>query len=393
MPDTDTLTRSPAARYGEGTTGPPPAPTAVAFRLSAAVRALGRPLTALRPSFLREAWNEGGERRTAAGTLVVTIVIAVVGLMTAPMVAGDQLPGALARAEAQIQSGLAFDSVVRSLLESRAEAAAAAEAKPPPPAPAPKALPHGKGMWMWQVGQTEGGNVEAIVARARAAGLSHIYVRTGSEPDGFYAGGFLNQILPAAHQAGIRIYGWDFPHMSDPGSDVHRALAAITHTTPDGHRIDGFSADIETEAEGTHINPDVAVVYGEALRQAVGPDYTLIATVPRPSPHRASFPYAQVVAQFDAVAPMVYWLNREPGSDVLGALRDLSPLGKPIFPVGQAYDGAAEGGRPGVPPPAELNRFMQIAHDNGATGVSFWSWQSADQAAWDTVKDARLFDR
>ena len=35
--------------------------------------------------------------------------------------------------------------------------------------------------------QAEGGDVNAIVARARATGLTHLYVRTGSSVDGFYA--------------------------------------------------------------------------------------------------------------------------------------------------------------------------------------------------------------
>lgn len=331
--------------------------------------------------------------------LLTAFLVAVVGLTLVSGRPAGPLPAAMVRADAQVHSGQLVESIVRSLLATRAEAAAAAEQQAAEqaaqaPVPAPKRLPHGKGMWMWQVGQTEGGNVGAIVARAKATGLTHIYVRTGSEPDGFYAGGFLNQLLPAAHNAGLAVYGWDFPHMGDQWqNDVHRALATINYVTPDGHRLDGFSADIETESEGTHITAESAAAYGQALRAGAGDDYTLIATVPRPSRHRASFPFREVTAHFDAVAPMVYWLNREPGSDVAGAIRDLSPLGKPIFPVGQAYDGQAEGGRPGVPPPAELNRFMQVAAEHGATGVSFWSWQAADQAAWDTIKDNTLFNR
>ena len=35
-------------------------------------------------------------------------------------------------------------------------------------------------------------------------------------------------------------------------------VAAITYTTPDGHRVDGFSADIETRAQGVNVAPDTA---------------------------------------------------------------------------------------------------------------------------------------
>ena len=94
---------------------------------------------------------------------------------------------------------------------------------------------------------------------------------------------------------------------------------------------------------------------------------------------------------FDAIAPMIYWLNRQPDTDVIGAMDELAKFGKPVFPVGQAYDGKAEGGRPGVPPPEELQRFMRTALEKGATGVSFWSWQAANGAAWSAIRDAWEF--
>jgi len=271
-------------------------------------------------------------------------------------------------------------------------AAAGAGAKPANAPTFLPSLPYGKGMWMWKPALSDGGDVKAMVSRAKEVGLTHIYVRTGSSWDAFYAGPFLDEILPAAHAAGIRIYGWDFPRLIDVENDVSRGLDAIRYRTPGGHRIDGFSADIETQHEGTRITAGAAAAYGAGLREGAGSDYPLIATVPRPSPYtRTFFPYAEVVAAFDAVAPMVYWLNRQPDTDVAGALADLRALGKPIFPIGQAYDGAPEGGRPGTPPPDEIERFLRQAWSDGAQGVSFWSWQAADQPIWDAIRDATEF--
>ncbi|MGH9222529.1 MAG: hypothetical protein ACRD2W_01725 [Acidimicrobiales bacterium] len=257
-------------------------------------------------------------------------------------------------------------------------------ADPAPPEPR-KWLPSGKGMWIYVPAQTEGGKVDAIVAKAKATGLTHLWVRMGSAWDGFNVAPFVTRLLPAAHAAGIKVIGWDFPKLEPVDADVERALTMIRHTTPGGHRIDAFSADIETRAEGTRITAESARAYGAALRTGAGADYPLIATVPRPSKERASFPYAEVVADYDAIAPMVYWLDRQPDTDVTGALRDLAKFGKPVYPVGQAYDGSREGGRKGVPPPEELRRFIASAQQHGAAGVSFWSWQAANQAAWDTI--------
>ncbi|MGH9265557.1 MAG: hypothetical protein ACRD1D_12790 [Acidimicrobiales bacterium] len=317
-------------------------------------------------------WSHAQQRRLAGANLVTVVIMAVTGLGAATGFQPLEAPAAVGR-------------LVKATLGIGSEAADVAN-RPP----VHELLPYGKGMWLYEPDKTEGGNVQAIVAKAKAVGLSHLYVRTGSSWDGFYAGPFLDKLLPAAQEANLMVYGWDFPRLINWEEDVKRAKAAIEHRTPGKHRLDGFSADIETRSEGTHISGEVAAAYGKALREAVGSSFPLIATVPRPSPAQ-NFPYAQVVESFDAVAPMVYWLNRQPDTDVTGALRDLAQYGKPVFPVGQAYDGAPEGGRAGVPPPEELWRFMRFAQAHGAQGVSFWSWQAANAKAWAAITEAEEF--
>jgi hypothetical protein len=297
--------------------------------------------------------------------------MAVSGIAAASGVAGLQAPAAVGR-----WVGSAFGS-------SAADVASRPSAV--------DLLPYGKGMWIYEPQRTENGNVAAIVAKAKATGLSHLYVRMGSAWDGFNVAPFIDRLLPEAHAAGIQVFGWDFPKLDPWQDDIKRARTMIAHAAPGGHRIDGFSADIETRSEGTHVTPQAAAEYGKALREAVGPGYPLIATVPRPSPARASFPYAEAVASYDAIAPMVYWLNRQPDTDVAGAMAFLARFDKPVFPVGQAYDGVAEGGRKGVPSRDELVRFARAAAANGAAGVSYWSWQAADQQAWDAVRDTAEF--
>ncbi|HEV2811417.1 MAG TPA: peptidoglycan-binding domain-containing protein, partial [Acidimicrobiales bacterium] len=254
------------------------------------------------------------------------------------------------------------------------------------------ALPLGMGMWLYVPEEIEGGSVDALVARARHVGLSHVYVRTGSSRGGFYAQHYMDELLPKAHAAGIRVYGWDFPYLDDVGADVDRAVAAVTYTTPSGDRLDGFAADIETASEGTNLTAEGASAYSQHLRAAVGDAYPLVAVVPRPSSKmQTRYPYQAVIPFYDAVAPMTYWLNREPDTDVVNDVNFLSTFGKPVIPIGQAYDGFPEGGRPGPPPPDEIRRFLAAAQQVGAVGTSFWSWQHASQAIWDTLETAPEF--
>lgn len=274
----------------------------------------------------------------------------------------------------------------------------AAAPTPPELAPEPEperprrggALPVGKGMWIWQPERVEGGDLDALVSRAVQSGLTHLYVRTGSSKSGFHGGPFLEAVLPRAHAAGLRVYGWDFPYLFDPADDARRGAHAAAYTTAEGHRIDGFVADVETRREGVNLTPIGAFEYGRLLREAVGPEYRLVVAVPRPNPALVSYPFPEVVAHFDAIAPMVYWLNRQP-EEVGPAVSFLSSFGKPVIPIGQAYDGALEGGRPGPPPPDEIRRFLAVAEQAGAIGASFWSWQHADQGVWDAIATAAEF--
>jgi len=266
----------------------------------------------------------------------------------------------------------------------------ATPAPPPPPPPAARlGLPLGKGMWLHHLDQA--GSAAAVVKKAKEVGLTHLYLRVGSSKKGFYNQYGLDHLLPVAHAAGIKVVGWDFPYLFDPAADADRAVAAIGYTTPDGHRMDAFSADIETAAEGVNLTAEGALAYGARLRELVGPDYPLIATVPRPSPKRP-FPFAEATASFDAIAPMVYWQNRDPAADAAQAMADLAPFGKPVLLIGQAYDGGPEGGPAGPPPRDHLDRFMATALSHGAAGVSFWVWHHATAEHWAAINDAGAWE-
>jgi hypothetical protein len=339
------------------------------------------------------------ERALVAGLFGVVTLLTLSGLIASAAIGGgprlvavEHYAGRLAGIN-ELITGTNDDDAVAPVEAEQEKPAGAAPAQPAAPAPPTirGALPIGKGMWLYVPEQIEGGNIDALIARAKNVGLTHLYVRTGSSRMGFYAGDYLNRLLPAAHANGIRVFAWDFPYLDNWQDDVNRAAFAIGWTTPDGHRVDGFSADIETRAQGVNVAPDTARAYGAGLRRAVGPDYPLIATVPRPSAQLVTYPFTEVVESFDAIAPMIYWLNRDPAADATATMAALRVFNKPLLPIGQAYDGGGEGGPPGVPSGAQIQGFMVASEQQGAAAVSFWSWQHADQEAWDAIRDAAEF--
>lgn len=323
--------------------------------------------------------------RWAVGSLFLSVVL-VLGLASAghgPRVAEVAIAAETATAAAPGSAAAASEPV--------ADAVAGTPSRAPAGPDHAAVIPVGKGMWLNKYSDAMGGDPHKIIEVAKAAGLTHLYVRVGSSRMGFYGGPTLESILPVAHANGIKVVGWDFPYLDDPWADAERGRQAIEYTTRTGDRMDAFSADIETKAEGTNLTTLGVTLYGNKLRELAGMHYPLIATVPRPSPKRW-FPFKEATEQFDAIAPMVYWVNRDPGTDVANAIADLRGLGKPILPVGQAYDPALDGSPVAGPPSgAQISQFVSTSAAHGAVGVSFWVWNTATQEQWLAISAARQF--
>jgi hypothetical protein len=255
---------------------------------------------------------------------------------------------------------------------------------PPPTLGADRAPIEGKGMWLWQLPATERGDVGAIVGRARAAGLRQLWVRVGDSRLGFYGASGLDRLVPAAHRAGLAVVGWGFPYLYDPAADGTWTRQVLEWRAADGSTLDGFSADIETESEGTMLSARRAAVYLGLARQAAG-SRLLVATVFRPTDRLwATYPYAAIAPYVDAFAPMVYWGCTEPEVAATQAMERLAPL-RPVHLIGQAYDMGPEGGRPAAPSADETRRFLDVARRGGATGASFWVWQHMNAEEWDAM--------
>jgi hypothetical protein len=226
----------------------------------------------------------------------------------------------------------------------------------------------GKGMWIWQYSRTEGGNMQAAVDRAVAAGLQQVWVRAGDSQDGFYAADQLAQLVPLAHARGLHVIAWGFPYFYDPVADAQWSLSVLNWRSPDGQGVDGFSPDIEMASEG--VMPPA---------RAGRP---LVATVyPATDRRLADYPFAAMAPYVDAFAPMVYWECRDPGSAADESVSRLKAM-KPVHVIGQAFGMGDVGGRVVQPGSDEMNRFMGVSRQDGAVGTSFWVWQLMNGEEW-----------
>jgi hypothetical protein len=227
----------------------------------------------------------------------------------------------------------------------------------------------GNGMWIWELSRSSGGNLDILTARARAAGVTTLFVKSsdGTTPWSQFNRG----LVQGLHARGIRVCGWGYVYGRRPGSEARAALAAIRAGA------DCFVIDAESEYEGKYVS---AGTYMRKLRANAGPDYPIgLAGFPYVHYHPA-FPYSVFLgpdgAQFNL--PQMYW--RAIGTSVDSVFTTTyaynTPYGRPVYPLGQTYGGVSS---------AQILRFRQFAQAYGAPGVSWWSWQATPSARWSAL--------
>lgn len=239
----------------------------------------------------------------------------------------------------------------------------------PVPSTAPGTLPavmRGDGMWIWQLTRSDGGDVDAIAARARAAGMTTVYVK-GSDAGNVWSQ-FTPQLVTSLHARGLRVCAWQFVYGSDPIAEASAGAANVAAGA------DCLVIDAETAYERRYA---AAQRYVTALRARIGPSYPLGLTSFPYVDYHPDFPYSVFLAPGAAQAnmPQVYWRAIGGSVDAVSAktVAQNRVYGAPMAPLGQAYGGVT---------PAEVQRFRAIWAGYGAAGLSWWSWQAASGAVW-----------
>ena len=251
--------------------------------------------------------------------------------------------------------------------------------------PVKKWMPTGTGMWIHDWDRSQHGSARAVVARAKAVGLSTLYVQTGSSKKGWIGAPTLNQLLPATKGTTIRVIAWDFPTLQHPVADAQRMARAATFHCGACPRVAAVAPDIETAAEGTRISETAVATYYTTLRRLLPAAVPILATVPWPSEKRVHrYPYARTARLADALVPMAYWYNRDPAQVTATSMAYLARFGKPVMPVGQGYDGRLDAPYLAADPDpgGSVKAFLTTAKRRGATHVSLWSWQTTGAQQW-----------
>ena len=229
----------------------------------------------------------------------------------------------------------------------------------------------GDGMWIWYVSKSEGGNLDAIAQRAKAAGMSTVYVKSADGANVWSQ--FTPQLVADLHARGLRACAWQFVYGANPVGEANAAVASVAAGA------DCFVIDAETHYEGRY---SAAQRYMIALRSAIGPDYPLGLTSFPYVDYHPRLPYSIFLGPGGAQAnlPQVYWKAIGGSVDAVSAktVAQNRIYAVPIAPLGQSYD---------APSAADLRRFRSIWAGYGAAGLSWWSWQASSNATWKVLTE------
>jgi Putative peptidoglycan binding domain len=227
----------------------------------------------------------------------------------------------------------------------------------------------GRGMWIWELGSSNGGNVSSIIARARSYGISTLTIKSGDGAGTWSQ--FTQGLVSTLHSNGFRVCAWQYVYGVHPAGEAKVGAAAVS----DG--ADCLLIDAESEYEGRYVQ---AQTYIRTLRHLIGSHFPVgLAGFPYIDYHPA-FPYSVFLgpgaAQYNV--PQMYWFDIGTSVDRVYAHTYAfnRVYQRPISPLGQIYNG---------PPARDIRRFRQLSRAYGAPGVSWWDWQEASGGAWRAV--------
>src|SRR4051794_38935300 len=100
--------------------------------------------------------------------------------------------------------------------------------KPPPPVnqPAPSGTVFdGSGMWIWYLDKSEGGDLDAITAKANAAGVKTVFIKSGDGAT--YWSQFSPLVVGGLKQRGLNVCAWQFVYGKVPTDEADAGAKAV----------------------------------------------------------------------------------------------------------------------------------------------------------------------
>ncbi len=232
----------------------------------------------------------------------------------------------------------------------------------------------GNHMFIWQLEHIYSGDIRKMIDKAKELGYTGVLIKFA---DGSLAGDaksrrYMERFKAAAplfKAAGLVVGGWIYQYLTDVQGEVDACTQALEHGA------DWLVLDGEAEIAGK--NAQVAD-FGQRLRSRHPQAAVGFSSFPVYEYHR-DVPYREYAAFCNVMMPQVYWaaIGWDVSKTMNTTLEQYRQFGLPVAPTGQCYDAAA---------PADISRFIELSRRAGLDGVSWWTWQEADEAQLQATK-------
>jgi hypothetical protein len=172
----------------------------------------------------------------------------------------------------------------------------------------PEGLADGAGIWvnMWNYPQSD---YEGYCQGLHAKGIRNVFIQTSrSNTEAITHPEQLGELIDACHRYKIRIIAWSFAELSNVSRDADKMISAAQFVSPKGQHMDALAANLEKK-----LDQPVVEAYSKKIRDAVGPNFPMIAVVYSPlnqAPQVAHIPWKTLDKYYDVIAPMNYWNSK-----------------------------------------------------------------------------------
>lgn len=243
----------------------------------------------------------------------------------------------------------------------------------------------GKGIWIRRITACEDGDLDAIVARARAAAFTHVLLKIadGADPYNLDSTGadLAAELAARLADAGIEVWGWQQIYGETPlfkgalRADYHLAEAAsalrrMEQLTTAGAR--GYVVVAGGDYERIPDRARKADQFSAAVRNGLGGLPIGLAAWKYPHRH-PRFPWQEFRAHCDLDLPPMFWIGRhgEAAKQLETSVQRFAALDPrlPCVPTGPAF--LEHNWRPA---PDDLITFFDKAIALGLPAVNLWAW-------------------
>lgn len=239
-----------------------------------------------------------------------------------------------------------------ALLPARASAASSAALKQ-------------QGMWIWEIGQAERGNVLKIVRKARRYKIKTIYLKSS---DGANWWRQWDTYAPQLKAAGLEVCAWQFVYGTYPVVEAELAARAA------GQGADCIVIDAENQYENKYSQ---AKRYIKELRAQIGSRYPVGFTSFAYLDFHPFVPYSVFLGPGGAqwnLPQMYFWAFKAPIGRVFWHTYRYNQLyQRPILPLGQTYART---------PASQALLFRKYVKRYRAPGYSWWVWHETRPNTW-----------